>query len=86
MHVATWMRPGDARLAATERQTTVRRDPPSIRLLTVTNAELASCRSLAMSMVRSGLIEEVRFATDSALEGDGFELLVPRHVSSTPAA
>ena len=27
------------------------------------------------------LIEEVRFAADSALEGDGFELLVPRHKS-----
>ena len=28
-------------------------------------------------MVRSGLIEEVRFASDSPLEGDGFEPSVP---------
>jgi len=27
------------------------------------------------------LIEEVRFAADSLLEGDGFELLVPGHDS-----
>jgi hypothetical protein len=27
------------------------------------------------------MIEEVRFAEDSPLEGDGFELLVPRHES-----
>ena len=31
-------------------------------------------------MVRSGLIEEVRFASDSPLEGDGFEPSVPHQI------
>jgi len=53
--------------------------------------QLPACAATSIAALQPGvkgerapaptMIEEVRFAADSPLEGDGFELLVPQHES-----